>query len=145
MWSETQKQLLKNFCDLNGIANLLNQITENGNLLCDHVAFTLMPSLEDKASLRVFAQLGEPPPGEATQIYRRLLEINLLMPQERYERLGIDPDSGAVIFTYQLALPTAESLLASLRHTAAHARAWQFSYFLDDEPDAMQAAIKACT
>ena len=141
MWSTEQKKILKDFCDLNGIAGLLEQITENGNLLCDQVAFTLMPSRQDTTSLRVFVQFGQPPAAQAVMVYRRLLELNLLMPQERYERLGVEPESGAVIFTYQLASPTAESMLASLRHAAAHARAWQLSYFLDDEPDSLLVAL----
>ena len=124
---------------------LLKQITENGNLLCDQVAFTLMPSLQDTNSLRIFVQLGQPPANQAEQVYRRLLELNLLMPQERYERLGVEPETGTVIFTYQLTSPTAESMLASLRHAAAHARAWQLSYFLEDEPDSLLAALEEYT
>jgi hypothetical protein len=139
MWNETQKVLLSDFCAGIDSTSLLNNILENGSFSCDEVAFTLMPSMHGSSSVRVFAQLGEPPPEQAAQIYRRLLEINLLMPQERYERLGIDPSTGAVIFTYQLVSPSAEELLASLRHAASHARAWQLSYFLDDEPDAIYA------
>jgi hypothetical protein len=143
MWSAAQSKLLKDFCELNGIAGLLNQIAESGSLLVDDVAFTLMPSVQDASSLRVFAQFGEPPAEQAAQVYRRLLEINLLMPQERYERLGIDPSTGTVIFTYQLANPSAESLHASLRQAASHARAWQVSYFLDEETDALTDELAA--
>lgn len=143
MWSAAQNKLLKDFCDLNGAAGLLHQIAESGSLLIDDVAFTLMPSVQDASSLRVFAQFGEPPPEQAAQVYRRLLEINLLMPQERYERLGIDPSTGTVIFTYQLATPSAESLHASLRQAASHARAWQVSYFLDEETNALADALAA--
>lgn len=145
MWSATQKKLIKNFCELNGAESLLKQITDNGNLLCDQVAFTLMPALQDTTSLRVFVQLGQPPAAHAAQVYRRLLELNLLMPQERYERLGVEPETGAVIFTYQLASPTAESMLASLRHAAAHARAWQLSYFLDDELGSLLVTLEEYT
>lgn len=143
MWSAEQKNILKDFCDLNGIAGLLEQIAESGSLLFDNVAFTLMPSVQDASSLRVFAQLGKPPAEQAKQIYRRLLEINLLMPQECYERLSIDPSTGMVIFTYQLASPSAISLHASLRHAANHARAWQVGYFLDDEPGTLTPTLEA--
>lgn len=134
MWSEAQKNLLHDFCERNRISGLLGQITEHGRLCCDDVAFTLMPSLNDASSLRIFVQWGEPPAERAAPIYRRLLELNLLMPQERFEKLSIDPATGTVIFTYQLQAPTAEELLASLRHAASHAHAWQLHHFLDDEP-----------
>ena len=143
MWNTTQKKLLKDFCNLNGVTGLLESLTENGSLLFDGVAFTLMPSIQDTSSLRVFAQLGEAPADQAEQVYRRLLEINLLMPQERYERLSIDPTTGMVIFTYQLSAPSAISLQASLRQAANHARAWQVSYFLDDGQHALTSMLEA--
>lgn len=139
MWSNAHKNLLRNFCKCNGMPDISDQTAEHVHLRCDEIEFTLLPSIDDASSLRVFVHFGKPPPELALQIYRRLLELNLLMPHECCERLGLDPDSGAVIFSYRLAYPTAEDLLASLRDKASHARVWQLSYFLDDEPETMQA------
>lgn len=140
MWSNAQKNLLSNFCKSNGSTDLLEQLTEHGRLRCDDIQFTLLPVVDDDSSLRVFVEFGEPPPEQLLEIYKRLLEINLLMPHQGFERLGMDPQSGAVIFSYRLSSPTAEELLASLHDKACHARAWQLSYFLDDEPEAVLVA-----
>ena len=139
MWNERLTRLLKECCELGGCATSQDQLMQSGALLCDDVAFTLLPAVHDAFGLRVFAQFGATPPAKEKQIWRRLLEINLLMPQMRHERLGIDPATGCVIFSYVLSHPSASELIESLRHAASHARAWRLSHFLDDEPDTVLA------
>jgi hypothetical protein len=139
MWNERLTILFKEFFNLGGSVEAQDLFMQSSSLLCDDVAFTLLPAENEAVGLRVFAQFGAPPSEKITQILRRLLEINLFMPHGRDERLAIDPASGCVIFSYTFFPASAAALLTSLRQAASHARAWRFNYFLDDEPEMILA------
>ncbi len=148
MWSEPLKILLKDFCALNDIRHALNSLLDSGTVSCNEVAFSLLPHPGAAQDLRILAHFGQAPAALKEQCYRRLLEINLLMPDTRGERLAIDPQTGAVIFLYTLKSPSAIELLHSLQRAAAQAHEWQQTQFLDGDaqsfqPPSLSALMKA--
>lgn len=132
MWSITLTKTLREFCELNKLSTSCNQLLETGALLYGDIPVSILPVKEDASAIRLLVQMGTPPDAQNTEIYRRLLELNLLMPQKNKEKLCVDPTSGNVIFSYELQAPTAEALTLSLQHTTSKAREWQLSYFLDE-------------
>lgn len=132
MWSLALTTMLKEFCALNKLSSSCNQLLQTGALLCGDIPVSILPVNESTSAIRILVQMGIPPDSQHTAIYRRLLEINLLMPQLNKEKLSVDPVSGNVIFSYELAAPTAEALMLSLQHATSKAHEWQLSYFLDE-------------
>lgn len=132
MWSVILKKTLREFCELNKISRSCNQLLETGALLYGDIPVSILPVKEDASAIRLLVQMGVPPDAQHTAIYRRLLELNLLMPQQNKEKLSVDPTSGNVIFSYELQAPTATALMLSLQHATSKAREWQLSYFLDE-------------
>jgi hypothetical protein len=138
MWNTRLNLLFQEFCTLAGTKSLLEEILKNGNLQVDGILFTCMPSLKNDSDLRIFTQFGQAPKARLLAIYRRLLELNVLLPQGAGERLGVDPDTGAVIFIFELSSPSAEQLLHSVRRASLQAQAWRRDFFLDDDAVAPQ-------
>ena len=132
MWSTAQIEILKKFCDLTQINDCIPAFLAHGALCYDGIAASILPVKDHTAAMRILIKMGAPADTENVGIYKRLLELNLLMPQTNKEKLGLDPLTGDVIFSYELQSPTAEALLYSLQHIASRAKAWQQDYFLDD-------------
>lgn len=132
MWSPYQIKLLTELCKLAQIESSLSIILEHGTLLWRDIPVTLLPTKEDDESLSIYVHYGVPPQENITAILTRLLEINLLMPQTFCERLGLDPESGAVIFQYKIKAISAEKSLAFIQHAASKAREWRDDYFLHE-------------
>ncbi len=101
--------------------------------MCNDVAFTLLPMADQEDTISVYVDFGEVPPDRALLVYRRLLEINLLVPFGHGPRLGVDCDSGKVVFAFQYSGLTAERLLACLELAAQQAQQWRSTFFLDQE------------
>ena len=132
MWSVALTNMLKEFCELNKLNTSYDQLLKSGALRCEDVPVSLLPITADTSAIRVLVNMGTPPETHHAAIYRRLLEINLLMPEQNKEKLSIDPSTGDVIFSYELLAPTAQTLLLSLQHASSKAHEWQLSYFLDE-------------
>jgi len=137
MWSEPLTILFKEFCALNGIPHALHTLLKTGTISCNAVAFSLLPHPGTAQDIRILAHFGQAPVNLREQCYRRLLEINLLMPDTSGERLAVDPQNGAVIFLYTLKSPSAIQLLHSLQRAAAQAHEWQQTQFLDTDSDSI--------
>ena len=132
MWSPYQIKLLTELCKLAQIESSLPTILEHGTLLWRDIPVTLLPTKEDAESLSLYVHYGVPPQENITAILTRLLEINLLMPQTYFERIGIDPESGAVIFQYRIKSLAAEKILRLIEHAANKASEWRDDYFLHE-------------
>ncbi len=105
---------------------------EHGTLLWRDIPVTLIPIKDDAESLSIYVHYGVPPKENNALILTRLLEINLLMPQTYFERIGIDPESGAVIFQYRIKALSPEKVLRLIQHAASKASEWRDDYFLHE-------------
>ena len=132
MWSPYQIKILTELCKLAQIESSLPTILEHGTLLWRDIPVTLLPTKDDSESLSIYVHYGVPPKENNAAILTRLLEINLLMPQTYFERIGIDPESGAVIFQYRIKDLAAENILRLIQHAASKASEWRDDYFLHE-------------
>ncbi len=132
MWSPYQKKLLTELSQLAQLASSLPSMLEHGTLYWHDIPVTLLPTKEDAESLSIFVHYGVPPKENNAAILTRLLEINLLMPQTYFERIGIDPESGAVIFQYRIKALSAQQILFLIQHAASKAQEWRDDYFLHE-------------
>ena len=132
MWSPYQIKILTELCQLAQIAPSLQDMLEHGTMLWRDIPVTLLPTKDDKESFSIFVHYGVPPKENNAAILTRLLEINLLMPQTYFERIGIDPETGAVIFQYRIKALTPENILRLIQHAASKASEWRDDYFLHE-------------
>ncbi len=132
MWSTAQIIVLKKFCELAQCRAAADHLLQHGALCYDDIAISILPVANQETAIRILIKMGTPSDTNNAAIYKRLLELNLLMPQINKEKLSLDPLSGDVIFSYELQVPTAEALMNSLRHLTSQAKQWQQDYFLDD-------------
>lgn len=138
MWTEYQRCILLELCIDSESSQHSKAILDTGNLECNDVPITILPGNHGK-SFSVYVQLGLPPADATTSIYRRLLELNLMMGPERPEKLSIDPTTGMAIFSYAIAPQDAHQLRTSLQLAAGRASEWQLNYFCS-ENDRWEAA-----
>jgi hypothetical protein len=132
MWKAQQRQLINQLCMRAGICESLDLILETGTLSCQDIPVTLLPGTNDR-SLAIYIQLGHPDPSQITTIYRRLLELNLLITHTQGERFAVDPDSSAVVYGFELANASAEQLWISLQRATTLATEWRSTFFLQDD------------
>ncbi len=132
MWKPRQRTLINDFCIIAGIPDSLDRIIETGTLSCQDIPVTILPGTTDN-SLAIYVQLGQPDPSQITTIYRRLLELNLLITHNHGEHLAIDPESGAAVYGFEIAFSTAEQLWISLQRASTQAIEWRSSFFLLEE------------
>ena len=132
MWSPYQIKILTELCQLAQLESSLTNMLEHGTLLWRDIPVTLLPTKDDSESLSIYVHYGVPPKENNAAILTRLLEINLLMPQTYFERIGIDPESGAVIFQYRIKDLAAENILRLIQHAASKASEWRDDYFLHE-------------
>ena len=127
------RRLITGFCSLVGLDGNIDAIFNTGSVMCNDVAFTLLPMADQEDTISVYVDFGEVPTDRALLVYRRLLEINLLVPFGHGPRLGVDCDSGKVVFAFQYSGLTAERLLACLELAAQQARQWRSTFFLNQD------------
>ncbi|MDO8299795.1 CesT family type III secretion system chaperone [Lacisediminimonas sp.] len=140
MWNEEQTTLIVEFCALAGLHDSTSAVLETGTVNCNDIPVTLLPAASSQ-SIQVYVQLGVPPEETASAIYRRLLELNLLLAH-RQERLALEPGTGVAILSYELTAPAPAQLLTSLQYASARAHDWRCGYFLDDEEPLAQACTR---
>ena len=138
MWKPRQRSLINDLCIIAGIPESLDLILETGTLSYQDIPVTILPGITDN-SLAIYVQLGQPEPSQITTIYRRLLELNLLITHKHGEHLAIDPESGAAVYGYELAFSTAEQLWISLQRATAQAIEWRSTFFLLEELSELQS------
>lgn len=138
MWKSAQRRLIKEFCILAGIAESLDLILKTGTLSCQDIPVSLLPGSTD-ASLAIYVQLGQPDPSQITTIYRRLLELNLLITHTQGEHFAVDPDSGAAVYGFELANPTAEQLWWNIQRATNKAIEWRSTFFLLEDMSELQS------
>ena len=138
MWTDHQRRILSDLFINTETSEHSKLILDTGNLECNGIPMTILPGTTYD-SLSVYVQLGLPPADATTSIYRRLLELNLMMGPERPEKLSIDPTTGMAIFSYAIAPKDAHQLRTSLQLAAGRASEWQLNYFYS-ENDRWEAA-----
>ena len=138
MWKPRQRALINDFCIITGIPDSLELILNTGTLTCQGIPVTLLSGITEN-SLAIYVQLGQPDPSQITTIYRRLLELNLLITHKHGEHLAIDPESGAAVYGFELAFSTAEQLWISLQRATAQAIEWRSTFFLLEELSELQS------
>lgn len=131
MWTPTQDSVLSAFCQLAGIAESGPQLLTSGALVCDGMSLSVLPGLHDP-DIALLLNFGPVPANDEARILRRLLELNLLLARGE-ERLGIDPESGDLIFHCLLRNPTASGLLTAIVTGRGLAQRWHAHRFLDDQ------------
>jgi hypothetical protein len=137
MWTEYQRDILSNLCIDTEASQYRKSILDTGNLECNGIPITIFPGTAP-VSFSVYVQLGVPPAAEATSIYRRLLELNLMMGPERTEKLALDPTTGMALFSYAISPKTSDQLRNSLQLAVGRAAEWQLNFFLS-ENDGLEA------
>jgi hypothetical protein len=119
---------------------------ERFNLTTRGVAFTLAHAgALDDASLVFFCDFGPLAEDTPLQVFRRLLELNLLALGKNNPRIGMDPEGGNVVLAGLLPLSpdmTPEKLLDELEHYATLALTWRDQHDLQDPNKASRAAFK---
>jgi hypothetical protein len=138
MWKQRQRSLINDFCIIAGIPDSLDLILQTGTLSCQGIPVTILPGMTDN-SLAIYVQLGQPEPSQITTIYRRLLELNLLITHKHGEHLAIDPESGAAVYGFEIAFSTAEQLWISLQRATTQAIEWRSTFFLLEEMSELQS------
>lgn len=138
MWTEYQRDILSDLCVGTEANQHRKAILETGNLECNGIPVTLLPGT-DSVSFSVYIQLGLPPAAAATSIYRRLLELNLMMGPERTEKLALDPTTGMALFSYAISPKNSDQLRTSLQLAAGRAAEWQLNFY-HSENDRLEAA-----
>jgi hypothetical protein len=138
MWKQRQRSLINDFCIIAGIPDSLDLILQTGTLSCHDIPVTILPGMTDN-SLAIYVQLGQPEPTQITSIYRRLLELNLLITHNHGEHLAIDPESGAAVYGFEMAFSTAEQLWIRLQRATTQAIEWRSTFFLLEEASEFQS------
>jgi len=138
MWKQRQRSLINDLCIIAGIPDSVDLLLETGTFSCQDIPVTILPGSTDN-SLAIYVQLGQPEPTQIVSIYRRLLELNLLITHKHGEHLAIDPESGAAVYGYELAFSNAEQLWISLQHATAQAIKWRSTFFLLEELSELQS------
>ena len=137
MWTEYQRDILSDLCSDTEASQHRKAILETGNLECNGIPITILPGTAS-ISFSVYVQLGLPPATAATSIYRRLLELNLMMGPERTEKLALDPTTGMALFSYAISPKTSDQLRTSLQLAAGRATEWQLNFYRS-ENDRLEA------
>ena len=138
MWKQRQRSLINDLCIIAGIPDSVDLLLETGTFSCQDIPVTILPGSTDN-SLAIYLQLGQPEPTQIVSIYRRLLELNLLITHKHGEHLAIDPESGAAVYGYELAFSNAEQLWISLQRATAQAIKWRSTFFLLEELSELQS------
>ena len=138
MWKQRQRSLINDFCIIAGIPDSLDLILQTGTLSCQGIPVTILPGMTDN-SLAIYVQLGQPERSQITSIYRRLLELNLLITHKHGEHLAIDPESGAAVYGFEIAFSTAEQLWISVQRATTQAIEWRSTFFLLEEMSELQS------
>ena len=138
MWKQRQRSLINDLCIIAGIPDSVDLLLETGTFSCQDIPVTILPGSTDN-SLAIYVQLDQPEPTQIVSIYRRLLELNLLITHKHGEHLAIDPESGAAVYGYELAFSNAEQLWISLQRATAQAIKWRSTFFLLEELSELQS------
>jgi hypothetical protein len=133
MEPSSYKSLIEELSRLIGLHDKSETLYESGNLLFRDVAVTLCHREDDDDLVNVYVDFGAAPEHRALEIYRRLLEINLLASAQGSPRLGVDLQTRRVVFTYAQPLQklSPEKLLGGIDAAVGQALAWRDGYFLD--------------
>ncbi len=138
MWKPRQRTLINDLCIIAGIHDSVDLILQTGTLSIQTIPITILPGNTEN-SLAIYVQLGQPDPLQFTTIYRRLLELNLLITHNHGEHLAIDPESGSAVYGYELAFSSAEQFWISLQQATAQAIEWRSTFFLLEEVSELQS------
>ena len=132
MWKSRHKTVIHELCVLAGIPDSLDLILKTSTLSCQDIPVTLLPGASEN-SIAVYVQLGHPESSQITAIYRRLLELNLLITHTQGEHFAVDPESGVVVYGFELTNPSAEQLWISIQRATGKAVEWRSTFFLLEE------------
>lgn len=140
MTTNDYSALIQEFAQLIGLPEQAERIRTTGNLCFRDVALTLFFDEGDTQQVNVFIDFGAVPEDRALQVLRRLLEINLLLAPQGSPRLGLDPETGRVVFNYAQPLQalTARKLLGGIDMAVRQAGAWRDRFFLEERASGTQ-------
>lgn len=139
MENDRYRKLIADFGRLVGLEHEIKTVCRTGSISCNEVAFTLLPAAGQAGAVTVYTNFGDVPAALETQVYRRLLEVNLFLPLAHGPRWCVDADNGQVVFAFQCQPLSAQQLLGILEQAAAQARTWRQTYFLDQTQSPMAA------
>ena len=130
------RTLVRELTECVGLQEQFELIHSSGNLIFKDVALTIFLGEDASPLVNVFIDFGQFPEHKAEQIFRRLLEINLLVSSQGSPRLGLDPQTGRVIFccAWPLQGLTAQKLLGSIDMAVRQAMVWRSNFYLDGPP-----------
>jgi hypothetical protein len=136
MNKDIYRDLIHDLVTLVGLDDQFELIHASGNLIFKDVALTIFLGDNELALVNVFVDFGMFPQDRAEEIFRRLLEINLLVSSQGSPRLGLDPQTGRVIFScaYPLQGLTAQKLLGGIDMAVRQAAVWRSNFYLDGPP-----------
>jgi len=134
MNNDSYKHLITEVACLIGLAVQADKIHASGNLIFKNVAVTVFFNEKKSDLVHVYVDFGDFPQHKAQDIFRRLLEINLLVSSQGSPRLGLDPTTGRVIFCWSrpLADLSAQKLLGGIDMAVTQALSWRDNFYLDD-------------
>jgi hypothetical protein len=98
------------------------------------VAFEIIHTpREDSDRIMVECQFGMVPQEQVIEVLTALLKKNQMLFRSRQARIGIDSETGSIVYSFQQSLKTARatSLLEHIEQTAQHAQAWRTTFYLD--------------
>lgn len=136
MNKDLYKSLIRELAECVGLQDQFELIHNSGNLVFKDVAVTIFLGDDASPLVNVFIDFGQFPEHQAEQIFRRLLEINLIVSAQGSPRLGLDPQTGRVIFccAYPLQGLSAHKLLGGIDMAVRQAIVWRSSFYLDGPP-----------
>jgi hypothetical protein len=138
MWKPRQRNLINDLCIIAGIPDSLDLILQTGTLSIQTIPVTILPGNTEN-SLAIYVQLGQPDHSQITTIYRRLLELNLLITHNHGEHLAIDPESGTAVYGYELLNSNAEQLWLSIQRATSKAIEWRSTFFLTEDVSELES------
>ncbi|WP_395689483.1 CesT family type III secretion system chaperone [Caenimonas koreensis] len=135
---DAYRSLMEDFAQLVGLRSRPGSLHHTGNFKFNGVALTIALDSREGQLVQVFIDFGACPTDKALPVYKRLLEVNLLLGAQGSPRLALDPVTDRVVFTYSSALHglTAQALLAGIEQVAGQASEWRESFFIDETPPA---------
>lgn len=126
-------QLVKEFCEYCGLDEP-ERITYGGSIMLGEVGFSLIHREEvDPELMFIYCDFGEVLEGKEIEVYRALLEANLLLYNGSAPLFTVNGDTGRVTMTAHCRLDElkAETLQEILKKMGAQAMAWRADPFLE--------------
>ena len=110
-------------------------------VIVDDAPFLLVHRLDEADKVVVYCRFGPIPDSAPPHARSRLLELNLALAESNAAVVGIDPESGEVVYTFKAPLLTAtgESVLDALVEVAELRQEWRSNWFMKEGVSAAES------